>query len=335
MFPSPRSITVNSMQRATRWGFSALGMLIIPSVLFAQTAGENEPRPEIFVSQQAGVEVRGDFQVGPTRFVIELDPGEEKTVEVQLTSREGEPRFYTLSVEDFSVSDDGTDNIQFFGINDGPFSARAWVKPGVPDLSLKHGERAFIPVTVSVPRNASVGDHYSVVLFQREPKGETQGGFNLISRVGALLLITVKGDVLREGMLQQFLVRKRIYWSLPAQFAVQYRNTGTVHLVPTGHIDIRNLFGITVDDISVQDWYVLRNSTRRRDIVWQPKFALGRYTATLTLNSPGQSSETVETVSFWIIPALPVLIALIAIFAVSFLVQAFLSHFEVRRKKGA
>lgn len=328
-------VTVLSMPRRTRYALLILGVTaLLPSAARAQQDEDPVPRPDIFISEQSGVEVRGDFQVGPTRFVLEMDPGESRTIEIQLTSREGESREYTLGVEDFAVTDDGTDSIQFFGISDGPFSARSWVKPLVSDIGLEHAQRAFIPVTISVPANASAGDHYSVVLFQREPKGEAAGGgFHLISRVGALLLITVKGDIVREGTLQQFSVSKPLYWSLPTQFTIQYKNTGTVHLVPTGSVQMKNIFGIPVDDIPVKDWYVLRNSIRKRDIFWQPKFALGRYTATLNLHSPGQPEPSVETVSFWVIPALPVIIALLAIFAVSFLVQAFMSHFEIRRKK--
>ncbi len=317
------------MRRLLRYGPRLLmAAAFVPVAVFAQ----NTAAPNIPISQQIGVEVRGDFQVGPTRFVLEVDPGEKRTIEIQLTSREGAPRTYDLSVEDFSVTDDGTDSIQFYANGNGPFSAKAWVQPLVSSIDLKHGERAFLPVTVSVPKNASVGDHYSVVLFERRPTAEISGGFNLVSRVGALLLITVKGDLIREGQLQTFATQKKLYWSFPAKLSIQYRNTGTVHLTPAGHVDIKNIFGITVDDIPVKDWYVLRNSTRRRDILWQPKFALGRYTATLTLNSAGQTSEDVQTVSFWVIPALPVLIVLIAIFVVSFIVQAFLSRFEIRKK---
>ncbi|MBP9850485.1 MAG: hypothetical protein KBC47_02225 [Candidatus Peribacteraceae bacterium] len=321
------------MQRFVRHGIAVLSAsLLMPVAVFAQAEDATPPPQEIMISQQTGVEVRGDFQVGPTRFVLEMDPGEERTIEVQLTSREGQPRSYDIQIEDFSVTDDGTDNIQFYANGNGPFSARSWVEPIVDSVDLKHGERAFIKVKITVPMNAAVGDHYSVVLFERKPAGEVQGGFNLISRVGALLLITVKGDLIREGDLQMFTGKKNIYWMLPAQFSIQYRNTGTVHLVPAGHVQIKNIFGIPVDDIAVKDWYVLRNSTRRRDILWQPKFALGRYTATLTLNSPGQKGEEVRTLSFWVLPALPVLLALLAIFTVSFLVQAFLGHFEIKKK---
>jgi hypothetical protein len=322
------------MHHSLRFGMSLTGVLL-PLAVFAQSSSSltTTPFAHVAISQQSGVEVRGDFQVGPTRFVLEMDPGETRTLEIQLTSREGEPRTYSLEVEDFSVTNDGTDNIQFYGNGSGPFSAKSWIETAMQNIGLKHGERAFIPVRVTVPKNASVGDHYSVVLFERHPTGEVKGGFNLIARIGALLLITVKGDLIRQGDMQLFRVKKRVYWSLPAQFDIQYRNTGTVHLTPVGHIEIKNIFGIPVDDIAVKDWYVLRNSIRKRDMIWQPKFALGYYSATLTLSSPGQESDIVKTVSFWIIPALPVLLGLLAIFIVSFLVQAFFSRFELKKKR--
>jgi hypothetical protein len=264
-----------------------------------------------------------------------MDPGEERTVEVGLMSREGETRMYALTTEDFSISDDGFDNVVFYGAGNGPFSAHSWLSPLVNVITLNHRERATIPVKVSVPKNASVGDHYAVVLFQRNPKGTEGSGFQMVSRIGALFLITVKGDVIREGALQQFLTEDRIYWSLPTRFIVQYRNSGTVHIQPAAHIEIKNIFGITVDDIQLKDWYVLRNSTRRREIMWQPKFALGYYTATLSVKGVGNAADAQETVSFWVIPALPVLLALLAIFAVSFFVQVFFSRFELKRKKEA
>ena len=314
---------------------------LVPALVFAQSSSSSSSSSEairvpqdIQISQQTGVEVRGDFQVGPTRFVLEMDPGESRTIEVDVTSREGQPESYNISAEDFSVSDDGTDNIRFYGNGFGPFSAKSWIQPAVSGFSLNHGARASVPVKVTVPQNAAVGDHYAVVLFQRRLKDQGKDGFNIIPRIGALLLITVRGDVIHKGALQNFNVSRRVYWSLPAQFAIQYRNTGTVHMIPTGHIEIKNIFGITVDDIPVKDWYVLRNSTRLRSVIWQPHFALGYYTATLTIGAEGQEVVGPVTVSYWVVPALQVFLVLLAIFAVSFLVQAFFSHFELRRKKS-
>lgn len=333
-------ITVPTMRSTSFFLTGVLSFLLLPFSSFAQgvaapsssSSASVHASQQIVINQQSGVEVRGDFQVGPTRFVLEMNPGEERSVELSVTSREGEPRSYDISVEDFAVSSEDNDNIQFYGKGDGPFSAKSWVTPVASSFTLRHGERATIPVRVSVPANAAVGDHYSVVLFERTIKDTTKGGFNMVPRVGALLLITVKGDVIHQGTLQMFRSASFLYWALPARFRVQYKNSGTVHMVPTGHIEMKNIFGITVDDIPVRDWYVLRNSTRRREVLWQPHFALGRYSATLSLNADGQEVTTPLTVQFWVIPTLPVLLSLLAIFGVSFLVQMFFGRYELKKK---
>ena len=290
-------------------------------------------RKKVTINQHGCIEVRGDFQVGPTRFVLDMDPGEERTIQVKLLSRQGEQRNFEIGVEDFSVSDDGTDSVQFYGNGNGPFSARSWIQPEISTINLDHGEEATISVKITVPKNAAVGEHYSVVLFQRTPKENARAGFNMISRVGALILLTVRGDTVTEGTLQQFSTSKRVYFALPAQFLIQYRNTGTVHIVPRGKIEIKNMFGITVDEIPLRDWYVLRSSTRRREIVWLPRFALGYYTAQLSISGVGGEPDIRIGAPFWVIPALPVLLAIIAIFGASFLVQIFFSRFEIKKKK--
>lgn len=308
------------------------GSLSLPLAL-AQATASSAPAAQspIVVAQQNDVPVRNDFQVGPTRFVMELAPGEEQTIKIEILSRGGDEYSYSLSVEDFS-SDEKGDDIAMYGGKDGPFSSRSWVQPGVRQINLKHGERATIPITVRVPTNAAVGDHYSTVLFQRDPKG-VQPGFNIVARVGVLLLITVKGQVIREGELQSFQSASPLYWWLPSSLSLRYKNTGTVHLIPTGKVEIRNIFGILVDEIPVRDWYVLRSSTRSRLITWHPPFALGYYKATLSVNANANHETEMLTTTFWVIPAVPVALVLLGIFIVSLLVQLFFNRFEIRKKK--
>jgi hypothetical protein len=308
------------------------GVFSVPALL-AQSASSasSSSAPNIAISQQSDIPVANDFQVGPTRFVMELAPGEERTIKIEILSRGGEEHTYSLSVEDFSSDESGND-IAMYGGKDGPFSSRSWVQAAITKLNLKHGERATIPVTVRIPANAAIGDHYSTVLFQRDPKG-VQPGFNIVARVGVLLLITVKGQVIREGGLKSFSSGSPFYWKLPASLDLRYENTGTVHLVPTGRVEIRNIFGILVDEIPVKDWYVLRNSTRGRTITWQPGFALGYYKATLSVNASANHDTETLTTSFWVIPAIPVAMVLLAIFIVSLFVQVFFNRFEIRKKK--
>ncbi len=272
-----------------------------------------------------------DFQLGPTRHVLSLAPGEEKRLEIQLTNRERTESSYTLLTEDFT-SGDARNPIALFSRALGPFSARSWVTLPSRSVRLKSAERAYLPVTVRVPANASAGDHYTAVVIQRDLPSEVPSGFNVVSRVASLLLITVEGDVVRDGSLQGLTSARGVYWSLPATFTAEYRNTGTVHLVPTGAVRIKNLFRAVVDEIPVRDWYVLRESSRLREIQWQPTFALGYYTATLSVTRGEGAPAEEQTVSFWVLPLLPVALVLLVIFLASFLVQVFFSRFEIRKK---
>jgi hypothetical protein len=299
-----------------------LAGLLLPALTFAQ---DSMSIPPTTIVEQTGVEVRGDFYVAPTRVVLEMKPGKTRMVELELTSREGEPQTYSIDVEDFSITDDGSDIVKFYGKDVGPFSAKSWLQTAEKTISLRHGERAFMSVRVTVPADASPGDHYAALLFERLTDSSN-------TRIGALFLITVEGDLLHKGDLDFFQTSAPVYWSLPSQFSLQYKNTGTVHLTPTGRIDFRNIFGMTVDNIDIKDWYVVRHSVRRRDIVWRPTFALGYYTATLILQSPHQD-EVKQTLSFWIIPALPTLLIVFTIFIVSFSVQAWIGRFGAKKKK--
>lgn len=305
-------------------------LLFQPVAALAQDA-QASSRPAVPITQEGGIPVRNDFQVSPTRFTLEMDPGEQRTIDISVISRSGEPYTFSSLTEDFAW--DEKEDIHLFGSRDGPFSARRWAVPNIGSVTLSHGERATIPVTVTVPQNASVGDHYVAVLFQRDPKEGPQAGFNIIARVGVLVLVTVKGPVVKQGNLQEFRSLLPVYWWLPSTFALRYKNEGTVHLIPSGTVKIKNIFGIVVDEIPVKDWYVLRNSVRLRNITWNPKFALGYYKATVNVKTDANPDAEEMSSSFWIIPLVPVSLALVAIFLVSFIVQFFFSRFEVRKRR--
>ncbi len=285
------------------------------------------------INEEAGVAVMNDFALGPGRTAISLSPGEQQTVEVQVSSRTPGLHSYLFQEEDFSADPRGGDSTTLYGVEKGPFPASTWVHPAVPSLQLTHGEQAYVPVTISVPKNAEPGDHYAALLLKRAltPAEESTKGFSIISRVGILFLITVKGPVTQNASLTSLRSRAPIYWFYPAFLELTARNDGTVYATPTGVIQIHNILGFVVDEIPVNDWFILRNSSRTIVFDWRPRFALGRYTAVAKIQMYGTDTVALQT-SFWVIPALPVLIVLFAIFLVSFLVQFFFSRFEIKKK---
>lgn len=301
-------------------------------VAYAQQSAPERPE-SLRVNLQNDMPSVGDFTVGPARILLTIPPGEERTVELQITNREGRMAAFDLSTEDFVADPDREGTPTFFAEDtEGPYPARAWITPETDRFELRHGERAFMSVTIRVPADAEPGDHQAALIVTRDVESQPVGGFTIVSRVAALFIITVEGDVVQEGYVDQLVSRRYFNWFFPVFLRLSARNMGTVHMIPTGTIEIRNIFGITVDEIPVKNWVILRESSRSRDFEWRPKFALGYYRAITNLKAfDNRPMEAVAT-SFWVIPLLPVLVILFLIFLVSFLVQYFFSRFEIRRK---
>lgn len=274
-----------------------------------------------------------DFILGPTRFLLPMQPGEERTVDVQLTNRYGESAIFDLLAEDFFADPEQQGNPSFFEANlDGPYPARLWLTPEYTRISLNHAERAYIKVTVKVPENAEPGDHQAALIVKQAAEGSSPSGINIVPRLASLFIITVDGDLEKEGSLVSLHPRKKLNWSLPVDMTLWGRNEGTVHFNANGIVEVRNIFGVTVDEIPVKNWIVLRDSSRSLGLRWSPRFALGRYTATTDLALfPDLPNAQLRT-SFWVIPILPILVLLFTVFFVSFGVQYFFSRFEIKRK---
>lgn len=288
--------------------------------------------PTLQVNLQEGMPVWGDFFVSPTRFVYAMNPGEERTVEMQITNRSGVIQDFKVTAEDFTANPDDGSPVFYDPELSTPYAARLWLTPETDRFQLLHGEVAFLRVKISVPANADAGDHQAAIMTMRVNPVNIQGGIGVSARMATLFIITVRGDVKQDANIASFWADRGIFWSMPAGLNLSVRNAGTVHVAPLGVIRIRNIFGVVVDEIPFEDWIVLRESTRVRHLPWHPRFALGRYTATPELVAfDGEVMQTPRA-AFWVIPIIPTLIALLLIFLVSFLVQSFFQRYEIRRK---
>ncbi len=324
------------MRRALRLVLLAAFFLSITQLHAATVPGVNPLlRPQsLRINSQSDTPNLGDFTLGPTRFLMTMAPGEERTVDVELTNRNGETAIFRLTSEDFTSSAEQEGTPSFFEDTlDGPYSARRWISPEIRRVQLLHADRAFIRVTIRVPANAEAGDHQAALIVTREDPPSQQSGINIVSRVASLFIISVSGEVIENGLISNLSVSKHLNWSLPVHLRVTAKNTGTVHMIPTGIVQIRNIFGIPVDEVPFKDWVVLRDSTRSRTFDWAPRFALGRYTASTDFTAFNGRHLAAVSTSFWVIPLLPVLLILLLIFIVSFLVQYWMARFEVRRKE--
>jgi hypothetical protein len=290
-------------------------------------------------------EVKGDFVLGPGKTELFMNPGETYTKELMITNRLGRTMEFNVIIEDFKGSKNPEEAVNLLGDERGPFSLRDFIRPEISKFTLKHNERIILPTVVAIPAGSEPGGLYaSVLVVTNPPEGElteednNKGKTKLISRLGTLFFIRVKGEAKEEGVLKNFKVKddKVFFEKAPVTMELLFENTGSVHLMPYGSVEIKNVLGQKIDEINVDPWFIMPGSLRSRTIEWSGKKMLfGRYTADLVVNRGYKDILDKRTVSFWIIPWKVVLAILFLLFLLISLFRwvGRQFHFEVKRKK--
>jgi hypothetical protein len=283
----------------------------------------------------------GDFVVGPGRAELTARPGETITTEVSVTNRISSDREFKLEVEDVVGTQDGK---SMRAMPPGERSETSLIDLiSFPDdsLTLDLGERARIPVTISVPPNAAPGGYFGAVLVSTVRVNEDQAQAArspIIARVASLIFLTVEGEVEEGGeALSLDTLNQRGWWyeSGPIEFGLLFENTGTIHSNPYGEVSIRNILGEEVGYIILEPWFVLPKSLRLREFDWDREFLFGRYTVEAQINRGWRNDEDVVdvlTTSFWVLPWRLVGSIFLALFIIIFAIRLFFRKFEFKRK---
>jgi len=296
---------------------------------------KSSPAESIKIELMENVPVRNDFSIGPTKYTLDLNPGEKTVAELQITSRIEKETDFIVGVEDFTSQEDPEKYTKFLGEEKGQFSSKEWFKPAVWKFTLKHGERIYLPIKITVPKDAEVGGHYSAVFVKTLPgEDKNKTGITLSSRVGSLFLLNIgDGQAKTSGELISFKTSRKIYGFLPITFELNFKNDGDVHLTPFGKIIISNIFGKTIDQIIVKDWVVLRSSDRAQRTGWQPKFAFGRYTASAQVERGYNNLVDVKTTTFYVLPVKLLGSVFGGLIILGLLIKLITSKFEIRKKE--
>ncbi len=298
------------------------------------------PSGNWYVSEQiSGNDIAvGDFVVGPGRTEIALQPGQTVVREISVTNRISDNREFKLEIEDIVGSTDGSGAASLTGETRGPYSIRDYVSVPQDTFQLKLGERARIPVTISIPPDVEPGGYYGSVLVSTVRIDENQIADGprspVIARIGSLFFITVEGDIETSGETKSISTVGDAWWYQegPIDLGILYENTGSVHVNPYGEISITNMFGEEVGYIELEPWFVLPKSLRVRELTWDRELLLGRYTVTAQINRGYDDIVDTVTTSFWVIPYKIIggIFLILLIFIFSF--RLFFKRFEFKRK---
>ena len=305
------------------------------------TPPQTTPPHPYLIENLLGDEVYGDFVVGPGKVEVSVKPGQTKIVEITVSNRTGVEREFILEAEDTAGSSDPSQAVVLLGSDKGPYSIKDYLSVPAWRFTLKHNERARIPVTIAIPPDAEPGGLYGSVLAStvsaRAESGTeegTQPKSAVVARIGSLFFISVPGNAHTGGSLKEFgtLSHKKVYQEGPIPFGILFENTGSVHLTPQGELRITNAFNEEVGFVTLEPWFVMPLSERLREITWTRELLFGQYTATLTLERGYEDMKDTMSYTFWVLPWKPVSAGFVGLFLCIFLIRTFFKKFEFRRK---
>jgi hypothetical protein len=147
------------------------------------------------------------ISLAPARFELEMGPGSETTVVVNLdyhsTAENSQPVRIVASLNDWTIDRDG--QVQFEKANTLPNSASSWLIYSPAETTVVPGNLHAIRVTITVPKDATPGDHLSALIIEQRPDNlkftEDRRQMVIRYRMAAVFYIKVP-QLRRQGSLE-------------------------------------------------------------------------------------------------------------------------------------
>ena len=247
--------------------------------------------------------------IAPPIFEVNANPGDNLTQSIKIFNETDNWTTVYVSTANFiaKAGEEGTP--EFLPYVEGDNSLANWI------------EIDKTPITL-LP-----SDQKTAIFFGTQPSDASGSSIGLSSKLGALVLLTVSGNINEAGSLLEFNLSdpKPFYDHLPVGLSVLFQNSGNVHLKPQGQITITNILGQVSDKIPVNNEdsgkNILPDTSRHLDTVWTrgaievrdngfwdklnneiSNFALGRYKASLDLGYGTQGKTAGASLVFWVFP---------------------------------
>ncbi len=260
--------------------------------------------------------------IAPPLFQLNLQPGETWTSVIAVVN--DNPYNMTLYADPVLFKPSGESGSPVFiappSTDAGEIDSSTlagWITVPEGAIDVAREQTYSLPITISVPQDASPGGHYAAVLIgNHAPDGEAEGStVSVTSSIAALVFLTVSGDVIEKGRIRDFVTEKTLYEKAEAHFSLRFENQGNVHLIPQGSIIIYNMFGKERGNIPInhhKDYgNVLPESVRKFTFSWTSDIGIwdiGRYKAEATIGYGKDMKQTaLASTYFYVLPIIPLL----------------------------
>jgi hypothetical protein len=317
--------------------------LLLDSTRFARVNAQEEP--VLTDTQNNEVEVPAptwnlDLTVSPVSINIETEPGIPTSSEVKVKNNAVGPEYLKIDIAKFQADETGA-RPEILDLEAGDTFAD-WLLFSEQMFVVNPGEWKSITVTFSPPEDAALG-YYITLIFNRQQINDPNARQTVITGAPAILMLANVNTPNAKKELQfiDFSTDKSFYEYLPVNFTVTVKNSGNIHVVPSGNIFIDRGGQKDIDILSVNAGgsNILSESERLYEVEWSDgfpvwgykddggdlvynengepvkklvwdfenplsKFRIGKYTAHLLMvYDNGERDVPIEaSVSFWVIP---------------------------------
>ena len=289
------------------------------------------------------------LEIAPPIVTITVNPGQTTSVPIYIRDVSKSNLIVTGEANDFvAAGEDGTPKLLLNDDGSDPYSMKNWIT-NLPSLTLIPREIKAMTLTLNVPKDASPGGHYGVIRFTASPPDLDTTGVSLSASLGALLLVTVTGNIHENVAIQEFSVNQNghsswVYESAPLTFLERFHNSGNIHEEPSGQIIVKDMLGRKFASINVNmpPRNILPASTRKfqeplDSTVIGNAFMFGRYTADLKVTYGANKTVLTSQLSFWVIPyrliAAVIIILVVGFFGLRFLIRRYNRHIISQSKR--
>lgn len=181
--------------------------------------------------------------------------------------------------------------------------AGGWIKLDTSSLHLLPQSEQTVGFRFKVPDHPSVGPHYGGIVIQPlQSSTEKREGLSvqIISRVGVRLYETVPG-IQRPSLAISV---DRHFRNNRHLFTIPVRNSGNTILVPSGQLQVKNIFGRTVEQLPLSTGHSLTPNQNGRIVTstMLPSWGLPmryRATAVFKYGTTQHPSSVTQSLVFW------------------------------------
>ncbi|MBU0546767.1 MAG: DUF916 domain-containing protein [Patescibacteria group bacterium] len=239
--------------------------------------------------------------ISPLTFELNANPGDDISNKLKIYNPTDSVITIKMEVEDFKTVGE-TGQVIVTPEEETTYSLKKWVNINPIEFTLEPGESEFVNFDILVPENAEPGGKYGSILASPVAiMGDEPTGASVSSKVGALLLLTIAGEVKEGLIIKEFFVPSFLETG-PVPFTIRLENTGTVHLRPRGFVTISDWRDKKVTDIPFPQNNIIPGSIRKIEASWDSKWLFGKYTAILVGSYGISNIPFTATMTFWAFP---------------------------------